>query len=148
MSTYSKEIQHMGPAGAGQHTKCANQIMIASTMIGTCEALLYAHKAGLDINQMINLLSKGAAGSFSLEKLAPRMLRRDFDPGFYVEHFVKDLGICLDEALRMKLSLPGLSLANQFYISLMAQGGGRLGTQGLLTTLERLNNMEIPKYDI
>lgn len=111
MSTYSKEIQHMGPAGAGQHTKCANQIMIASTMIGTCEALLYAHKAGLDINQMINLLSKGAAGSFSLEKLAPRMLRRDFDPGFYVEHFVKDLGICLDEALRMKLSLPGLSLA-------------------------------------
>lgn len=101
----------MGPAGAGQHTKCANQIMIASTMIGTCEALLYAHKAGLDINQMINLLSKGAAGSFSLEKLAPRMLRRDFDPGFYVEHFVKDLGICLDEALRMKLSLPGLSLA-------------------------------------
>ena len=97
---------------------------------------------------MVTLLSKGAAGSFTLEKLAPRMLRRDFDPGFYVEHFVKDLGICLDEAKRMKLSLPGLSLVNQFYLALVAQGGGRMGTQGLLTTLEKLNNTEIRKYNI
>ena len=80
-------------------------------MIGTCEGLIYGHKAGLDLHQMITLLSKGAAGSFSLEKLAPRMLRRDFDPGFYVEHFVKDLGIALEESRRMKLGLPGLALA-------------------------------------
>ena len=89
--------------------------MIANTMIGTCEALIYGHKAGLALDKMINLISKGAAGSFSLEKLAPRMLRRDFEPGFYVEHFVKDLGIALDEARRMKLGLPGLALASQFY---------------------------------
>jgi len=72
----------MGEAGAGQHTKMANQIMIGSTMVGLCEALIYGHKAGLQLDQLITLLSKGAAGSFSLEKLAPRMLRRDFDPGF------------------------------------------------------------------
>jgi 3-hydroxyisobutyrate dehydrogenase len=148
MDCYSAEVQNMGKPGAGQHTKAANQIMIATTMIGVCESLIYSHKAGLDINQMINLLSKGAAGSFSLEKLAPRMLRRDFEPGFYVEHFVKDLGICLDEAKRMNISLPGLALAQQFYHALVAQGGARMGTQGLLTTLEKFNNTEIRKYDI
>jgi len=86
--------------------------MISTTMVGTCEALVYGHKAGLDLNAMITLLNKGAAGSFTLDKLAPRMLRRDFQPGFYVEHFIKDLGIALEEAKRMKLSLPGLALAN------------------------------------
>lgn len=84
-------------------------------MVGVCEALVYGQKAGLDLNQMLNLLSKGAACSFSLEKLAPRMLRRDFEPGFYVEHFIKDLGIALEEARRMKLGLPGLALASQLY---------------------------------
>lgn len=85
--------------------------MIATTMIGVCESLIYAHKAGLKIDQMIPLLSKGAAGSFTLERLAPRMIKRDFDPGFYVEHFVKDLGIALDEAKQMGISLPGTALA-------------------------------------
>jgi 3-hydroxyisobutyrate dehydrogenase len=85
--------------------------MIASTMIGTCEALIYGHKAGLDLHKMITLLSKGGAGSFTLEKLAPRMLRRDFEPGFYVEHFVKDLGIALEESRRMQIGLPGLAMA-------------------------------------
>ncbi len=94
--------------------------MIANTMIGTVEALIYGHKAGLALDKMINLISKGAAGSFSLEKLAPRMLRRDFEPGFYVEHFIKDLGIALDEARRMKIGLPGLALASQFYQALAA----------------------------
>lgn len=122
--------------------------MIASTMVGVCEGLLFAHKAGLDINQMVLLLSKGAAGSFTLEKLAPRMLRRDFEPGFYVEHFVKDLGICLAESERMGLDLQGLKLARSFYHTLVDQGGARMGTQGLLTTLEKLNNTEIRKYDI
>jgi 3-hydroxyisobutyrate dehydrogenase len=94
--------------------------MIASTMIGVCEALIYGSKSGLDLNQMITLLNKGAAGSFSLDKLAPRMLRRDFDPGFYVEHFVKDLAIALEEARRLNLGLPGLALASQFYQALVA----------------------------
>lgn len=89
----------------------ANQVMIGSTMIGLCEALIYGHKAGLQLDQLIQLLSKGAAGSFSLEKLAPRMLRRDFEPGFYVEHFVKDLGIALDESKRMGISMPSTGLA-------------------------------------
>lgn len=138
----------MGPAGAGQQTKACNQIIIASTMIGVCESLIYGHKAGLDLNQMINLLSKGAAGSFSLEKLAPRMLRRDFEPGFYVEHFIKDLGIALEEARRMKLGLPGLALASQFYQALAAQGFEKKGTQALLLALESFNNTQVKKYDI
>ena len=102
--------------------------MIGSIMMGVCEALIYGHKAGLKLDEMIPLLCKGAAGSFSLEKLAPRMLKRDFDPGFYVEHFVKDLGICLEEAKRMGISLPSTALSQQFYHALMAQGGARMGT--------------------
>lgn len=89
-------------------------------MVGLCEALIYGHKAGLELDQLIELLSKGAAGSFSLEKLGPRMLKRNFDPGFYVEHFVKDLGIALDEAKRMGISMPSTALAQQFYHALMA----------------------------
>lgn len=138
----------MGEAGAGQHTKMVNQIMIANTMVGVCEALIYGHKAGLDLNQMIVLLNKGAAGSFSLEKLAPRMLRRDFEPGFYVEHFIKDLGIALEEARRMKLGLPGLALASQLYQALGAQGYERKGTQALLLALEQMNGVQVRKYDI
>ena len=145
---YSGNVEHMGAAGAGQHTKACNQIMIANTMVGVVESLIYGHKAGLALDKMINLISKGAAGSFSLEKLAPRMLRRDFEPGFYVEHFIKDLGIALEEARRMKLGLPGLALASQFYQALAAQGYERKGTQALLLALEKFNNVEIPKYDI
>jgi len=146
LDCYSAEVQHMGPAGAGQHTKAANQIFIASTMIATCEGLLYGHKAGLDLEQMISLLSKGAAGSFCMEKLGPRMLRRDFDPGFYVEHFLKDLGICLEESKKMNLALPGLALAEQFYRAFAAQGGSRQGTQGLIQVLETFNNTKISTY--
>ena len=86
--------------------------MIANTMVGVCEALIYGHKSGLDLPQLITILNKGAARSFSLEILAPRMLKRDFEPGFYVEHFVKDLGIAMEEARKMQISLPGLALAN------------------------------------
>ena len=146
LDIYSQEVQHMGPPGAGQHTKAANQIMIATTMVGLCESLLYAQKAGLNHEQMINLLSKGAAGSFSMEKLGPRMLRRDFDPGFYVEHFVKDLGIVLDECRRMKLSVPGTAQAFQMYELMMAQERGRMGTQGLLTVLEEINRTTVRTY--
>ena len=110
----------MGSAGAGQQTKVCNQIMIANTLVGVCEALVYGQKSGIDLNKMINLLLKGGAGSSQLEKLAPRMLRRDFEPGFYVEHFIKDLGIALEEARRMKLGLPGLALASQLYQAVSA----------------------------
>jgi 3-hydroxyisobutyrate dehydrogenase len=120
MQCYSAECKLMGGPGAGQHTKMANQIFISTTMIGLCEGLIYGHKAGLQLDELIPLLSKGAAGSFSLEKLGPRMLRRDFDPGFYVEHFVKDLGVALEEGRRMNLSLPGTALAMQLYQGLIA----------------------------
>ena len=142
--TYSKAVKLMGDAGKGQHTKCVNQMMLATTMIGLSEAFVYSHKAGLEIDQWIDLLSSGAAGSFSLEKLGPRMLKRDFDPGFYVEHFIKDLGIVLDEAKEMGLSLPGTSNSNQLYLSLAANGGKREGTQAILKVLEKMSNVEIP----
>ena len=98
METYSKTVKLMGTPGKGQHTKCANQIMIANNMIGVAEAFIYSHNSGLDISEMIELCSGGSAGSFSLAKLGPRMLKRDFDPGFFVEHFCKDLGIVMDES--------------------------------------------------
>jgi len=148
LNCYSAECKNMGEAGAGQHTKASNQIMIGSTMVGLCEALVYGHKAGLQLDQLIALLSKGAAGSFSLEKLAPRMLKRDFDPGFYVEHFVKDLGIALEESKAMGLQVPGTDLAFKLYTELRDNGGAKNGTQALLTTLEKMNNTEVKKYDI
>jgi 3-hydroxyisobutyrate dehydrogenase len=134
-----KHVHLQGGPGAGQHTKLMNQILIATNMIGVCEALLYAAKAGLEPLKALESVSVGAAGSWSLANLAPRMLRRDFAPGFFVEHFLKDLGIALDEAARMKLSLPGLGLARQLYLAVDAQGHGRCGTQALLLALERLN---------
>ena len=118
MECYSAKCQGMGAPTAGQHTKAVNQIMIASTMIGLCESLIYGYRAGLQLEVLIELLSGGAARSFSLEKLGPRMIRRNFDPGFYVEHFVKDLGIALEEAKRMDLQLPGTALAFKFYEAL------------------------------
>jgi len=136
-----RTIVHQGPAGAGQHAKMCNQIVIAGTMIGVCEALIYGHRAGLDMETVLKSISGGAAGCWSLENMAPRMLRRDFAPGFMVEHFIKDMGIALDEARRMSLALPGLALVQQLYLALQACGGARLGTQGLVLALERINNI-------
>lgn len=137
-----KTIVHQGPAGAGQHTKMVNQILISSNMVAVCEGLLYGHKAGLDLETVFNSVSVGAAGSKALEVLGPRMLRRDFEPGFYVEHFIKDMGIALAEAEKMNLSLPGLALAKQLYEAVRAQGFGRKGTQALLLALEHLNGVK------
>lgn len=134
-------ITHLGGAGSGQHTKMVNQILIATNMIGVCEGLLYASKAGLDPLEVIEALGSGAAGSWSVENLAPRMLKRDFKPGFLVEHFIKDMEIALEEAARMDLALPGLALAHQLYLAVRAQGHGRDGTQALLRALETLNGM-------
>jgi 3-hydroxyisobutyrate dehydrogenase len=136
-----KTIIHQGGPGAGQHTKMVNQILISSNMIAVCEGLLYGHKAGLDLETVFKSVSVGAAGSKALEILGPRMMRRDFEPGFYVEHFIKDMGIALAEAEKMNLCLPGLALAKQLYEAVRAQGYGRKGTQALLLALEKLNSV-------
>ncbi len=137
-----KTIIHQGGPGSGQHTKMVNQTLIASNMIGVCEALLYAYKAGLDLPTVMQSVAPGAAGSWSLSNLGPRMMANNFDPGFFVEHFIKDMGIALAEAKRMNLALPGLALANQLYVALQAQGHGRDGTHALLLALGRLSNID------
>ena len=137
-------VVHQGPAGAGQHTKMVNQILVASGMVAVSEALLYAHQAGLDLPTVLQSVSGGAAGSWSLTHYAPRILARDFAPGFRVDHFVKDMGIALAEARRMRLSLPGLALVEQLYLALVAQGDGRQGTHALVLALARLSAVEWP----
>ncbi|MGZ0085048.1 NAD(P)-dependent oxidoreductase [Caldibacillus thermoamylovorans] len=120
-----------GKAGAGQHTKMCNQIAIATNMIGVCEAIAYAKRAGLDPFKVLESIAKGAAGSWSLSNLAPRMLAGDFAPGFYVKHFLKDMNIALEEAERMNLPLPGLALAKRLYEELAQAGEENSGTQAL-----------------
>jgi len=132
-------IALMGGPGAGQHTKMANQIAIAGTMIGTVECLLYAAKSGLSVDAMIDIVGKGAASSWTLNNLGRRIARGDFAPGFYIKHFVKDMGIALQEARQMRLALPGLALVNQFYVAAQAQGLENLGTQGLYKVIAALN---------
>ncbi len=135
-------INYMGRAGMGQHTKMANQIHIATTMIGAVESLLYAHKAGLNLDEVIAAIGSGAAGSWTINNLGPRIVRRNFDPGFFIEHFIKDMGIALDEAKRMDLSLPGLAMAHQFYVAAKALGLGKNGTHALVLVLEKMNGIE------
>ena len=134
-----KTVALMGPAGSGQHCKMANQILIAGTMIGVVESLLHAHRAGLDRDAVIAVIGQGAAGSWSINNLGPRIVAGNFEPGFMVDHFIKDLGIALDEATRMKLELPGLSLARRLYRKVKALGHGRKGTHALMLALEALN---------
>ena len=135
-------IVHQGGPGAGQHTKMVNQTLIATNMIGVCEALLYAHRAGLDLETVLASVSSGAAASWSLANLAPRIVAGDFAPGFLVEHFVKDMGIALAEASRMGLSLPGLALAHALYNAVVAQGHGRSGTQALALALAQFSGQD------
>lgn len=139
MEAMGKNIVYHGGAGAGQDTKMCNQIVIAGTMVGMCESLLYGYRAGLDLETVLKSISGGAAGCWSLTNLAPRVLKRNFDPGFFVEHFIKDMGIALDEAKRMNLALPGLALAHQLYLAVQAQGHGKAGTQALLLALEQMS---------
>ncbi|HZO76726.1 MAG TPA: NAD(P)-dependent oxidoreductase [Solirubrobacteraceae bacterium] len=134
---------HGGP-GSGQHTKMMNQIAIASGMIGVCEALLYAHRSGLDVEQALETIKAGAAGSWSLSNYGPRLLKGDLAPGFKIDHFLKDLGIALSEARRMNLALPGTALAEQLYLAARSQGLGENGTQALAVALARLSNEEWP----
>ena len=141
--TLGKTIVYQGGPGSGQHTKLCNQIVIAGTIIGVCESLLYGYKAGLNLETMLQSISGGAAACWTLDNLAPRILQRNFDPGFFVEHFIKDMGIALEEAKRMGLSLPGLSLAHLLYHSVQAQGHGKLGTHALMLALEALSKTQV-----
>ena len=137
-----KTVVRQGGPGAGQHTKMVNQTLIAAGMIAVCEGLLYAYKAGLDLDTVMQSVGSGAAGSWSLSNLGTRMIANNFDPGFFVEHFVKDMGIALAEARRMNLALPGLALAYQLYTAVIAQGNGRLGTHALHLALAGLSDVD------
>ena len=137
-----KTIVHQGGPGAGQHTKMVNQVLIASNMVGVCEALLYGYKAGLDLETVMQSVASGAAGSWSLSNLAPRIIANNFDPGFFVEHFIKDMGIALAESKRMDLSMPGLALAHQLYLALAAQGHSRDGTHALQLALASMSGID------
>ena len=137
-----KTIVHQGPAGAGQHTKMVNQTLISSMMIGVCEGLLYGYKAGLDLETVMKSVESGAAGSWSLSNLGPRMMANNFDPGFFVEHFIKDMGIALAESRKMGLSMPGLALAEQLYQSVKANGHGRDGTHALMLALADMSGVD------
>lgn len=136
---FGKTIAYMGAAGAGQHTKMCNQILIAGTMIGVCESLLYASRSGLDEQAVIDIIGKGAASSWCINTLGPRIVRGDFSPGFYVDHYIKDMGIALREAASMGLAIPGLALVHQLYVAVKAQGHGKSGTQALLIALKQLS---------
>lgn len=136
LAAMGRTIVHQGPAGSGQHTKLCNQVVIASTMIGVMEGLLYARRAGLDPDRVLESIGAGAAGSWTLANLYPRAVRGDFAPGFYARHFLKDIEIALAEATRMGIRLPGLALAETLYRRLVEGGGGLLGTQALYRVLD------------
>lgn len=137
------KIVHQGGAGSGQQTKLCNQIVIAGTMIGVCESLLYGHRAGLDLETMLETIRSGAAACWTLDHLAPRILARNFDPGFLIDHFIKDMEIILEETKRVGIALPGLSLVHLLYLSVQAKGSGKLGTHALMLALEDLAKMQL-----
>lgn len=137
-----KTIVHQGPAGCGQHTKMVNQVLIGGGMIGVCEALLYGYRSGLDLETVMKSIASGAAGSWSLSNLGPRIIANNFDPGFFVEHFVKDMGIALAESRRMGLCMPGLALAEQLYQSVQSKGWRKNGTHALMLALAEMSGFD------
>lgn len=139
LACMGQRIVHCGPAGMGQKAKLANQIAIAGLMFSVCESLLFAQEAGLDVEQWIETVIPGAAGSTAMTNLGRRIVNGDFEPGFYIEHFLKDLTLCLDECRRMNLVLPGLAAAEGAYRALVAQGYGKRGTQLLVQGLANLS---------
>jgi len=144
LETLGKTVVIQGPPGSGQHTKMVNQILIAAGMVAVCEGLIYARASGLDPQTVLESVSTGAAASWSLSNYVPRMLAGDMAPGFYVEHFLKDMAIALQETERMQLCLPGLALAKQLYTTVAAMGGARNGTQALIKALEVLSSRSGP----
>ena len=147
LSVMGKSINHCGPVSSGQQTKMCNQIVIAGTMIGVSEALVYGAQTGLCLEDMVRTISGGAAGCWTLDNLAPRVIRGDYEPGFMIDHFVKDMGLALEESEKMGLCLPGLALVKQLYIALQAQGMGRNGTQALVKALEAVTGRNILKQE-
>jgi 3-hydroxyisobutyrate dehydrogenase len=137
-----KTIVYQGGTGAGQHAKLCNQIVVAGTMIGVCESLLYGYKAGLNLDTLLQSIRGGSAACWTLDNLAPRILKNNFDPGFFVDHFVKDMGIALEEARRMELKLPGLELAHNLYRHVQTLGYGRKGTHALMLALAEMSKIE------
>jgi 3-hydroxyisobutyrate dehydrogenase len=144
LQVVGKTVRLQGGPGAGQHAKMVNQLAIASGMIGVCEALVYAYRAGLDVAATLDTIKDGAAGSWSLTNYGSRLLRNDLEPGFKVDHFIKDLGIALSEANRMNISLPGAALAEQLYIGVRSRGLGQKGTQALAIVLGELAQSDWP----
>ena len=136
LEVMGENIVHQGPTGAGQHTKMCNQITIATNMIGVCEAITYAQKAGLDPSLVLESITTGAAGSWSLSNLAPRMIAGDYAPGFYVKHFIKDMTIALEAAKEMDMLTPGLELSLSLYQQLAEKGEEDSGTQALIKLFE------------
>ena len=132
-----KTVILQGPAGSGQHTKMANQIALAGSLAGAVEAVMYARAAGLDPRRVLQSIGSGAAGSWQLNNMVPRMLDGDFEPGFYVKHYLKDLRIALDSAREMNIPLPMLSLAERFFALLQEKGYGDNGTQAIYLLYER-----------
>ena len=134
-----KTVLHQGPAGAGQHAKLCNQIVVAGTIIGVCESLFYGKRAGLNLDTMLQSIRGGAAACWTLDNLAPRVLKGNFDPGFFVDHFVKDMGIALEECARMNIHLPGLRVVHDVYKRVQELGHGQKGTHALYLALEAMN---------
>ena len=132
LKCFGDNILLQGKAGSGHHTKMCNQIAIASTIMGVCEAIKYARSANLDVEQVLASISKGAAGSWQLTNNGQKMIDNDYQPGFYIKHFIKDMKIALDEAKLMKIDLPGLTLAEKLYEEVAANGNENLGTQALI----------------
>ncbi|MCB5952162.1 NAD(P)-dependent oxidoreductase [Enterococcus sp. BWT-B8] len=130
--TFGKTVNLQGSSGKGQHTKMANQIMIAGTMTGMSEMLVYAEKSGLNLDKVIETLGGGSASNWSMNNYAPRILKADYSPGFFVKHFIKDLRIALDEAEKMNLKLPATKLAEELYTCLADKGFEDDGTQALI----------------
>ena len=132
-----KNIVYQGPAGSGQHTKMCNQVAIAAGMVAVCEAIAYAKKSGLNPSTVLKSIESGAAGSWSLSNYGPRMIAGNFDPGFFVKHFIKDMKIASESARAMNLDTPGLNLALSLYEKLAAQGGGDKGTHALFRLFDK-----------
>ena len=146
-SKMGQRLMHCGPAGSGQKAKLANQVAVAGVMFSVCESLLFAQEAGLDVAQWLELVVPGAAGSTAMGTPGRRLLKTDYAPGFFIDHFIKDLGLCLEECRRMRLVLPGVTLAEEFYRMMQAQGHGRLGTQALIQCLATLSGKEWHKHE-
>lgn len=140
--TFGKNMVYQGATGSGQHAKMCNQIVLASSLAGVCEGLIYGLKAGLDLNSLLQSISKGAAACWSLDVLAPKLVKKDYSPGFSIDNFVKDMAIALEEAEAMRLCLPSLALVKQLYVSIQAMGKGSMGNQALYLALEKLANMD------